>query len=76
MTFFTFYDNALQQSSDGYHEQFNVFTLETNLYDTASGELVWSMQSEIMDASRPRHVIEDQIRLTIDTMKSQGLIGG
>ena len=53
-----------------------MFTLETSLYDAASGEMVWSMQSEIMDASRPRHVIEEQIKLTIGKLKSQGLIGG
>ncbi len=76
MTLFTYYDNALEQTSDGYYAQFNVFTLETNLYDAASTELIWSMQSEIVEGSRPRVVIEDQIKLTIDTMRSQGLIGG
>ncbi len=74
MNYFTYYDNALEQTSDGYYSQFRVFTLETSLYDTATGEMVWSMQSEIMDASRPRHVIEEQIKLTIRMIKSQGLI--
>lgn len=74
MNYFTYYDNALEQTSDGYYSQFRVFTLETSLYDAASGEMVWSMQSEIMDASRPRHVIEEQIKLTISMIKSQGLL--
>ena len=74
MNYFTFYDNALEKANDGYYSQFRVFTLETNLYDAASGEMVWSMQSEVMDASRPRHVIEEQIKLTIKMMKSQDFL--
>lgn len=74
LSYFSYYDNSLKQVDDGYYAQFRTLVLETNLYDTRSGELVWSMQSETMDASRPRHVIEDQIRLTIVTLAKRGLI--
>ena len=75
LSYFIYYDNALQQANDGYYAQFRMITLETNLYDTQSGELVWSMQSETMDASQPRQVIEDQIELTIKTLAKRDLIG-
>lgn len=75
LSYFSYYDKSFQQANDGYYAQYRVLTLETNLYDTESGELVWSMQSETMDASQPRHVIEDQIELTINTLAKRGLIG-
>jgi hypothetical protein len=76
MTYFTYYDKAFQQSNDGYYDQYQVVTLETNFYDVQSGELVWSMQSETMDVSRPRKIIEDQIELTISILDKRGLIQG
>ena len=75
LSYFNYYDKSLHQANDGYTEQYRTVVLETNLYDTQSGELVWSMQSETMDASQPRHVIEDQIELTINTLAKRGLIG-
>lgn len=69
-----YYDHALQQNNSSYYAQFNVLTLETNLYETASRSLVWSMQSEVIESSQPRHIIEEQIGLTIDHLKKQGLI--
>jgi hypothetical protein len=75
LSYFNYYDKSLHQANDGYTAQYRVVALETNLYDTASGELVWSMQSETMDISQPRHVIEDQIKLTINTLAKRGLIG-
>ncbi len=75
LSYFSYYDKSLQQANDGYTAQYRTVVLETNLYDTASRELVWSMQSETMDASQPRQVIEDQIKLTIDTLAKRGLIG-
>ena len=74
LTYFSYYDNSLKQIDEGYYAQYRTLVLETNFYDTQSGELVWSMQSETMDASQPRHVIEDQIKLTIDRLAARGLI--
>ena len=74
LSYFSYYDNSLKQVNQGYYAQYRTIVLETNLYDTQSGELVWSMQSETMDASQPRHVIEDQIKLTIGRLAARGLI--
>lgn len=75
LSYFSYYDKSFHQANDGYTAQYRTVALETNLYDTESGELVWSMQSETMDASQPRQVIEDQIELTISTLAKRGLIG-
>ena len=72
--YFGYYDHAWQETNTGYYSEYKIFTLETNLYDTTSGELIWSMQSETMDSSKPRQIIEDQIALTIKTLAKRGLI--
>lgn len=69
-----YYDHVLQQTNTGYYAQYRVLTLETNLWDAATGELIWQLQSQAIDASQPRHVIEDQINLAIDTLAKRGLI--
>lgn len=69
-----YYSHAWKETSTAYYSDYKVFTLETTLYDTASGELIWSMQSETMDASKPRQMVEDQIQLAIDTLSKRGLI--
>ena len=74
MNYFTFYDNALRQSEDGYAAEFDVLTLETRIYDVLSGLMVWTMQSRNVDPSAPREVIHNQIKLTIDTLRERGLI--
>ena len=75
LSYFSYYDKSFHQANEGYTTQYRTVALETNLYDTESGELVWSMRSETMDASQPRQVIEDQIRLTTSTLAKRGLIG-
>ena len=59
--YFGYYDHALSQLNSGYYSSYKLLTLESALYDTASGNLIWSMQSETIDASQPRQIIEDQI---------------
>lgn len=69
-----YYQRSLNYSSPGYYRNYEVVTLETNLYDAASGELIWSMQSETIDASAPEDVVEAQITLTIRRLTQGGLI--
>jgi hypothetical protein len=69
-----YYQHALAETSPGYYRRYKVLTLETTLYDTASGELTWSLQSEAIEPSTPRHVIEEQIALTIERLDAQGLL--
>ena len=71
-----YYDQVLQQNNAGYYSKFQVLTLETHLYDTQTKQLVWSLQSEVIDSSQPQQMIEDQIRLTIEQLRAQGLLGG
>ena len=72
----SYYRHALTEVSPGYYRRYKVLTIETTLYDSASGELVWSMQSEAVEPSTPRPVIEDQINLTIERLAAQGLLPG
>jgi hypothetical protein len=69
-----YYMHALENDNRGYYRRFKVLTLETNIYDAATKELVWSMQSESIERSVPRNLIEEQIALTIRTLQARGLI--
>ena len=69
-----YYTHGLENDNRAYYRRFKVLTLETNIYDTATKELVWSMQSESIDPSTPRGIIEEQITLTIQTLQARGLI--
>lgn len=73
-SYYGYYSHAMTEIGPGYYRRYRVLTLETNLYDTASGELVWSMQSETVEPSTPRPVIEEQIKLTIDKLHAQGIL--
>ena len=74
LNYFTFYEGALSQSEDGYTAEFDVLTLETRVYDVLSGLMVWTMQSRNVEPSAARDVIHNQIQLTIDTLRDQGLL--
>ncbi|HKJ53045.1 MAG TPA: hypothetical protein VKB27_16245 [Gammaproteobacteria bacterium] len=69
-----YYEHALTETSPAYYRRYKVLSIETVLYDTASGELIWSMQSESIEPSTPRHLIEEQIDLTIARLNAQGLL--
>ncbi len=69
-----YYQRSLDYSSPGYYRNYKILKLETNLYDTATQELIWSMQSETIDPSAPQDVIEAQIILTIGRLTQGGLI--
>ncbi|MDJ0779962.1 MAG: hypothetical protein QNJ85_18990 [Gammaproteobacteria bacterium] len=76
LSYFSYYDNAWQQASGGGATQnYRIVALETNVYDTASQLMVFNMRSQVIEATQPRHMIEDQIRLTIDRLRANGLIG-
>lgn len=70
-----FYFNIIPGNTNReYSDEHRLFTLESDLYDTASGELIWSMQSETMAAAQPKEIIEKQIQLTTRALVSSGLI--
>ncbi len=70
----SYYSHAMRYSGPGYYESYQILTLETTVYDTATQQLVWSMQSESFAPSSPAKVIEQQINLTIKTLSKRGLI--
>jgi len=54
--------------------QYDVATIESNLYDTVSGELIWSAQLEtVMDGNLDR-LINDFIGVVINDLKAKRLI--
>ena len=69
-----YYTHALESDNRAYYRRFKVLTLETNIYDAATKELVWSMQSESIEPSVPRNLVEEQINLAIRTLQARGLI--
>ena len=72
-----FYYNIIPRERDTeYPDEHRLFTLESRLYDTASGELIWSMQSETMADAKPKEIIEKQIQLTTRALANSGLIAG
>ena len=73
--YFTHYNITARETTTAYYDEHRVLTLETNLYDASSGDLVWRMHSEAIDASRPQDVIQAQVELTIKTLLKRRLIG-
>jgi len=69
-----YYRHSMRYSSPGYYRKYQVLMLETNLYDTATKQLIWSMQSESIDTSAPQKVIDGQIALTIKRLVARGLV--
>ena len=53
---------------------FQVVTLESNLYDTASNELIWSAQLETIIEGNIDTLINDFIQTVTKDLKEQGLI--
>ena len=70
--YYRYYSHSLEQSNPSNYRRYKILTLETDLYDTASQKLVWSMQSESIEPSTPRNLIEEQIALTIDKLTQRG----
>ena len=72
--YITYYDHSLRGSSSTYDDEYRVLGLETNLYDVASTELIWKMQSQAIAGSRQGEVIATQIELTIKALQKRKLI--
>jgi hypothetical protein len=71
---YVYYNIVRRETSQAYPDEHKLFTLESRLYDTASGELIWSMLSETMADAKPKEIIENQIRLTTEALANSGLI--
>ena len=60
----------------GYYSKYTTVRLETMLYDTQTEDMVWSMQSETMNPSSDKELINAKIKTVIKLLKSQKLIVG
>lgn len=58
----------------GYYTTHETYTLETNLYDVESEELVWSAQSRTFSPESVEEVIVDLTRLLIADLRDKNLI--
>jgi len=58
----------------GYYTTHEVVKLETNLYEVASEELVWSAQSRSFAPESAKEVVDDLIKLVIKDLQEKGLI--
>jgi hypothetical protein len=58
----------------GYYTTHEIVRLETNLYEVASEELVWTAQSKTFAPESAEEVIGDLVKLVIKDLKEKGLI--
>ena len=58
----------------GYYSRHQAVRLETNLYDTQSELLVWSMQTETMNPGSEHKLIEGKIKTVVKHLMAQGLL--
>ncbi len=60
--------------SPGYFKQDRLVGIETNIYDTADGKLVWSGMSETTNPKDTRKTIADTAKAVRSAMKKHGFI--
>jgi len=58
----------------GYYTTHDVVKLETNLYEVATEELVWSAQSRSFAPESAKEVVDDLVKLVIKDLQEKGLI--
>lgn len=58
----------------GYYRRYNLYKLETNLYDADTASLVWSMQSETVDPGSEQKLIDAKIDTVVKRLGEQGLL--
>ena len=58
----------------GYYTTYESYTIETNLYDVETEELVWSARSNSFAPESVDEVIVDLTKLLIDDLKQNNLI--
>lgn len=60
--------------SPGYSYETVTVTLETNLYDAATGDIIWSGQSNTLDPSGVQEVIGPTVQIIVEELVSQKLL--
>ena len=70
----SYFNHAVQVATPGYWDKYEVLKLESNLYDSSSQKLIWSIQSESFDPRSASQLIDDQITVAIKSLRNTGLI--
>ncbi|MDH3636531.1 MAG: hypothetical protein OES20_17705 [Gammaproteobacteria bacterium] len=70
----SYFNHAVQVATPGYWDKYEVLKLESNLYNSASQQLIWSIQSESFDPRSATQLIDDQITVAITSLRNTGLI--
>jgi len=60
--------------SPGYVEHLSVISLQTNLYDTASKRLVWSLKSQTFNFNTVSDMVQSVSQVVINNLRAMGLI--
>ena len=60
----------------GYYVEDKTYYIESNLYDLATGDIVWSVQSEAYDASDLKSLSKEYAALLINKLKQEGVLSG
>jgi len=69
--FGTYYDTVY---TPGYTTTYTTVVLETNLYDTASQELVWSMSSDTFDPASANRLAQSVSKKVVQALQKDNLI--
>jgi hypothetical protein len=70
--FGTFYDTVY---TPGYTTTYTTVLLETNLYDTASQALVWSMSSDTFDPASANKLAQSVSKKVVQALQKDNLVG-
>ncbi len=70
----SYFDYAVEVATPGYWDRYEVLKLESNLYDSATQQLIWSIQSESFDPQTATQLIDGQISIAIRSLRDTGLI--
>lgn len=74
-TFMTYYGNwAGSLYTPGYYTTDKVYYLETNVYDTRSGKLIWSTQSETYNPSGLEDFLKGYKKAMSELLEKEGLL--
>jgi hypothetical protein len=69
-----YYGYYRQVYRPGYTSQHQYSTLETNLYNAKTGELLWTMRTESVDPSSTKSLIQELVNLSVDKLKANGFL--
>ncbi len=68
-----YYSHSAYIYEPGYYTEDNTYFLESNLYDTENGQIVWSVQSEAYNPANADNAARQYAALLFDKLKREGL---